>query len=68
VDCNTDEHGNDTMKHPVLNKQKNVFFFFKKQRTRRQNILSGGLVLVEGGEDRRKGCRRVSIVEIYTHL
>jgi hypothetical protein len=52
----------------ILNKQK-CHFFSQKRRTGRQNrsCLGGGYEWE--GEDIRKGCRRVNVVEmLWTHV
>jgi hypothetical protein len=33
-----------------------------------KQALSGGMGISGRGEDTRKGCRRVNMVEIYTHV
>jgi hypothetical protein len=56
------------MKHPVFH-LKMSFFFSKTENKKAKQVLSGGLVPVGGWEDLRKGCRRVSMVEILcTHV
>jgi hypothetical protein len=45
----------------MLNKQS---VFFSKTEDKAKQVLSGGLVPV-GGEDIRKGCRRLNMVEYY---
>jgi hypothetical protein len=51
---------------PILNKEKCLFS--QKQNRKIKEVLSGGLV-PGGGEDIRKGCRRVIMVEILsTHV
>jgi hypothetical protein len=51
----------------ILNKQKCLFFFFKN-RTGRQNLSYLGIGTSGRGEDIRKGCGRVNVVEYYVHI
>jgi hypothetical protein len=52
-----------------LNKHKCLFYFFTKTENRRaENVLSGGLVPVGGGEDVGRRCRRVNMYKYYVHI
>jgi hypothetical protein len=51
------------MKLPILNKQKYLFLIMENRKVKQ--VLSGGKVgTSERGEDIRKGCRRMKVVEI----
>jgi hypothetical protein len=64
LDYNTYIHGNITMRLPVYLSYSNMFFF----KNREQEGKRGYLAPVGCGGNIRKGCKRVNMVEICTHV